>query len=104
MGRKERIAIIQEIQEKRKSKVFCYLTSDRPNAEVQMKKDILPIFVQQLRHLNIKSSLKIDIFMFRFKASGWLDLRTLVCRGTPIASLLSIPHKLDNRSHPHPSN
>lgn len=64
MGRKERIAIIQEIQEKRKSKVFCYLTSDRPNAEVQMKKDILPIFVQQLRHLNIKSSLKIDIFMF----------------------------------------
>ena len=62
MGRNERIEIIREIEERRDSKVITYLTSDRPNANAQMQKDVLPLFVNQIRSIEQQS--KIDVFMF----------------------------------------
>jgi len=62
MPRQDRIKIIDEIEKHRNSKVFCYLTSDRPNISVQVSKDILPIFVNQLKINN--SYDKIDLFIF----------------------------------------
>ncbi len=61
MARNERIEIIKEIEKLRDSKVFTYLTSDRPNASSQMQKDILPIFVNQLGNNQYKN---IDLFIF----------------------------------------
>ena len=61
MARENRIKLIKEIQEKRGSKVFCYLTSDRQNASAVFAKDILPIFAE---HLKENEYPKIDLFIF----------------------------------------
>ena len=61
MARKERIELIKKIQEKRKSKLLCYLTSDRQNLNVPFAKDVLPIFSD---HLNDDTYDKIDVLMF----------------------------------------
>ncbi len=61
LSRDSRIQLIKKIQERRDSKVFCYLTSDRQNASALFAKDILPIFSEQLKESKYKS---IDIFLF----------------------------------------
>ena len=61
MARKQRIDIIKKIQEKRQSKVLCYLTSDRPNANANLARDIFPIFAN---HLNKDKYKSIDLFLF----------------------------------------
>ena len=60
--RKKRIELIQKIQDLRKSKVFCYLTSDRQNASGLFAKDVLPIFSKYLR--NKEEYSQIDVFIF----------------------------------------
>jgi hypothetical protein len=61
MGRTERKTLIQEIEHLRKSKLICYLTSDRPGLTMDMQKSILPIFDE---HLNVKQSYKkIDVLI-----------------------------------------
>ena len=62
MGREERKKIIQKIEQNRNSKVFCYLTSDRPNGAGQVSKDILNIFNDLLRIKDVYK--KIDLFIF----------------------------------------
>ena len=62
MGRAERKKLIERIEQVRESKVFCLLTSDRPNMAVQLQKDILPRFVNQLRKQTDYGS--IDLFVF----------------------------------------
>src|SRR5713226_2526284 len=61
MPRQERLAIIQKIQKSRKSKVICYLTSDRPNAAAQVQKDVIPIFYDHLRQASDLE--RVDIFL-----------------------------------------
>src|SRR5438067_306179 len=61
MARSERLSIIQRIQKARKSKLLCYLTSDRPNAAAQVQKDAIPIFYE---HLNqIGNADRVDVFI-----------------------------------------
>lgn len=62
MGREERKKIIQQIEQNRNSKVFCYITSDRPNGAGQVAKDILNIFNDLLRIKDVYK--KIDLFIF----------------------------------------
>ena len=62
MGRESRKGLIDRIEKRRGSKVFCLLTSDRPNIAVQLQKDILPRFVNHLRKGKEYSS--IDLFIF----------------------------------------
>ena len=61
MPREERFEIINKIQEKRKSKLLCYLTSDRQNASAYIAKDILSIFSD---HLSLNQYDKIDLLIF----------------------------------------
>lgn len=61
MGREKRIKIIKKIQEQRRSKIFCYLTSDRQNAQSHFAKDVLPIFAE---HLDENGYNKIDLLIF----------------------------------------
>ncbi len=62
MGRDERKDILRELERHRNSKVIAYLTSNRPNANAQMKKDILPRFVNQVRTSGKHKHL--DVFIF----------------------------------------
>jgi Serine dehydrogenase proteinase len=61
MSRRERLRIIEKIQRTRKSKVICYLTSDRPNASAQIQKDVMPVFYEHLCHLD--EAEHIDVFI-----------------------------------------
>jgi hypothetical protein len=61
MGRTERKVLIKEIEKKRKSKLICYLTSDRPGLSTEMNKAILPIVDDHLRAK--KSYKKIDVLI-----------------------------------------
>lgn len=63
MARAERIAVIREIEDRRKSRVICCLTSDRPNAAGIIAKDFIPIFFNHLNALPEANRKKIDIFM-----------------------------------------
>jgi ClpP class serine protease len=61
MAHTERLSIIRRIQKERKSKLLCYLTSDRPNAAAQVQKDAIPIFYE---HLNqIGKTDRVDVFI-----------------------------------------
>lgn len=62
MGRDQRKEILREIEKHRNSKVIAYLTSNRPNANAQMKKDILPRFVNQIRTAGRHE--RLDVFIF----------------------------------------
>jgi len=62
MGRTERREIIKQIEETRKSRVICYLTSDRPNAEAAINKDVLPLFYEHLESMG--DAANIDLFIY----------------------------------------
>jgi hypothetical protein len=47
----ERKRLIERIQGARRSKILCYLTSDRPNATAQVAKDAMPLFFEHLQRL-----------------------------------------------------
>lgn len=62
MGRKERVEIIEKIEQHRGSRLICCVTSDRPNAAGIIAKDFIPVFFS---HLNaFKDGKKLDVFMF----------------------------------------
>lgn len=62
MSRDQRKDILRELERHRDSKVIAYLTSNRPNANAQMKKDILPRFVDQIRTAGKHQ--RLDVFIF----------------------------------------
>jgi ClpP class serine protease len=62
MGCNERKAIISKIESHRKSRVICYLTSNRQNADVGINKDVIPIFLDHLRRIGKRD--KIDVFIY----------------------------------------
>ena len=47
----ERRKLITAIEQKRKSRLICYLTSDRQNANAIVAKDALPFFFDQLKRI-----------------------------------------------------
>ncbi len=62
MGWAERKALIRRIEEARGSRVICYLTSDRQNADASISKDVIPIFFEHLRAMGRTQA--IDVFIF----------------------------------------
>src|SRR5579884_2013772 len=61
MARAERVRIIEKIQRARKSKLICYLTSDRPNAPAQVQKDVIPLFYEHLAQIGKTS--RVDVLI-----------------------------------------
>ena len=62
MTRKERMDLIENIQNVRGSKVVVYITGDRPNLVTQIGTDIFPFLHQ---HLASGGADKIDLFLYR---------------------------------------
>ena len=61
MARQNRIELIKKIQNRRGSKVICYLTSDRQHLVASFAKDIFPVFTE---HLDGSGHDKIDLLTF----------------------------------------
>ena len=64
--------LINQIQEKRKSKVICYVTGDRQNLETRIAHDCHPLIFSHLRQIG--SSNKIDLFLYTpggITVAGW---------------------------------
>jgi hypothetical protein len=58
----ERKALITAIEQKRKSRLICFLTSDRQNANAIIAKDALPLFFNHLRQIGEVS--RLDLLLF----------------------------------------
>jgi hypothetical protein len=64
--------LINQIQEKRKSKVICYLTGDRQNLETRIAHDCHPLIFSHLRQIG--ASNKVDLFLYTpggITVAGW---------------------------------
>jgi len=61
MAKAERIALIKQIEAHRKSKVITYITSTRPNSEVQMAIDCIRKFYEHLIFIKQEDREKITI-------------------------------------------
>jgi ClpP class serine protease len=61
MGWAERRVIVSEIEKARGSRVICYVTSDRENANAQVHKDVLPLFFQHLSAMD--GAQKVDLLL-----------------------------------------
>lgn len=64
MSRETRKALIQSIQEKRKSKVICYITSDRDNLSLGIRNDIVPIIHKHILSIDSGDREKIDLLIY----------------------------------------
>jgi hypothetical protein len=64
MSKEKRKEIIQEIQNKRKSIVITYITSDRPNLSTGIKSDIVPIIHDHLLALKPERKTNIDLIIY----------------------------------------
>ncbi|HEX5180098.1 MAG TPA: hypothetical protein VFW04_12260 [Gemmatimonadaceae bacterium] len=62
MGRSERIALIQQIEQERKSKVVAYITGDRGQAGAQIGDDALRPLYDHLREIGHIE--KLDLFIY----------------------------------------
>ncbi len=62
MGRDERIQTMRRLEQARGSRVICFLTSDRQNAEAQIQKDVLTLFAEHLRRMGPQN--KIDVLLY----------------------------------------
>lgn len=61
MSRETRKPLVTELEQKRQSRLLCYLTSDRQNAAGQIAKDAIPLF---FKHLNAFSeNMQIDVLI-----------------------------------------
>jgi hypothetical protein len=58
----DRKELIAAIEAKRKSRLICFLTSDRLNAAAIIAKDVLPVFFNQLR--DIGDVKRLDLLVF----------------------------------------
>jgi hypothetical protein len=62
MSAQKRRRLIEAIESARKSKVICYLTSDRENAQAFVSKDVMPVFFEHLEAGAQRK--KVDVFLF----------------------------------------
>ena len=64
MPRPERLLLIKKLQDLRRSHVVCYITSTRPNLEVQMAMDsVRRIYDHVCEIRRPKEEVKIDLFL-----------------------------------------
>lgn len=64
MSRDSRKALIQKIEEKRKSKVITYITSDRTNLQVAIMPDVVSIIHDHILALPDGERNKLDLFIY----------------------------------------
>ena len=62
MDRKNRMKLIEEIQEKRNSHLITYITGDRRGLETKIATDVFPMFHKHLTQ--IENNKKIDLFLY----------------------------------------
>lgn len=62
MGRQERMALIEQIEAARHSRVICYLTGDRRGVETRIGMDIFPFFYEVLAKIGKQH--RIDLFLY----------------------------------------
>lgn len=76
MSKENRIDLIKQIQEKRNSVVFSYLTSTRKNLEVQMAMDSIRKFFEHLKLIEKdKQTYNIDLFLYSNGGDGTVPWR-----------------------------
>lgn len=71
----DRTALIKRIEEIRKSKVVCYLTTLRPGVAGQMADDAVRVFFDHLLALPSRPIKKLDIFLCSNGGSGTVPWR-----------------------------
>lgn len=59
---KERIELYKSIEEKLKTKLLVYVTSDRQGFETQIAQDVIDIFIEQLDKIGVVS--KISLYLY----------------------------------------
>ena len=69
-AKKERGEIIEEIQEKRKSKLIAYVVSTRDGTGFQIADDVVRIIYNHLKDLDIEAGEKVDLFLHSLGGSG----------------------------------
>lgn len=62
MNRSDRMKLIQEIEQERKSKLIAYITGDRRGLETKISTDVFPMFHKHLA--NIGEQKTIDLFLY----------------------------------------
>lgn len=75
MPHRERSELIRKIQERRQSKVICYLTSLRPNVPAAMSDDAVRVMFDYLLRLEKKPIPRLDIFLCTNGGSGTVPWR-----------------------------
>lgn len=64
MERKHRKELIAAIEEKRGTKVICFITSDRPGLSTHIAGDVVPIIHQHVLALESEERTKIDLLVY----------------------------------------
>jgi hypothetical protein len=62
MNRKDRMELIEKIQEERKSKLVVYITGDRRGLETKISADVFPMFHKHLTQIGEQE--RIDLFLY----------------------------------------
>ncbi len=62
MDRENRMKLIEEIQEKRNSRLITYITGDRKGLETRIATDVFPMFHKHL--MQMENQKKIDLFLY----------------------------------------
>lgn len=62
MGRKERLALIQQLEAAHDSAIVCYITGDRENINTRIAPDVIPVFYRHLE--SIGQHKKIELFLY----------------------------------------
>ncbi len=62
MARPERVDLIRKIEAARNSRLLCYITSDRPNADTNIKKDAIPIIFEHLERIGKRE--RVDVLLY----------------------------------------
>jgi hypothetical protein len=81
MALADRLALIQKLEEMRKSRVICYLTSLRPNVPASMAEDAVRVFFDHLLALPSRKVERLDVFLCSNGGSGTVPWRLVsLCR------------------------
>jgi hypothetical protein len=69
MSRQERLNLLKELEEKRKSKIIVYITGDRRGLETKIGDDVIPIFQNLLINSKLKDK-RIELLIYSRGGNG----------------------------------
>lgn len=94
--RASRVEIMGRLQAAREGrKIIAYVTSTRPNLEVMMRMDVIPLLYEHIRSLRLnKSTSKIDLFLHTNGGDGVVPWRLMsLLREYASEVCLLVPHR-----------